>query len=51
LGLATCYGIIQQCGGNISVRSAPGQGTTFKIYLPQAVQPVEVPAAPDVTGE
>ena len=35
LGLSTVYGIIRQSGGNLSAFSAPGQGTTFRIHLPQ----------------
>lgn len=34
LGLSMAYGIIKQHGGEISATSVPGQGTTFKVFLP-----------------
>ena len=41
LGLATAYAIVAKHGGNLSVESKPGDGTTFTIDLPASP---EVPA-------
>jgi len=42
LGLSVSYGIVQEHGGNISVESKPGVGTTFRLELPLARKAVNV---------
>jgi two-component system NtrC family sensor kinase len=34
LGLSICYGIIKKLGGNLTVDSSVGLGTTFHVYIP-----------------
>jgi two-component system cell cycle sensor histidine kinase/response regulator CckA len=43
LGLALVYGVVQQSGGYIAVRSALLVGSTFEILLPAVQDPVDEP--------
>jgi len=36
LGLATVQRIVGQLGGRVSVRSHPGEGSSFSVHLPEA---------------
>jgi CheY-like chemotaxis protein len=55
LGLATCYGIVRGCQGQISLYSEVGHGSVFKVYLPEAIDASAADMGPaardaDLTG-
>ena len=47
LGLATVYGIAKRHKGGVAVESRPGQGSTFRVYLPHGVA---LPRQPDLVA-
>ena len=46
LGLAVVHGVVAEFGGAIDVRSAPGEGATFTLYLPACDDAADAPEAP-----
>ncbi|MES2118739.1 MAG: ATP-binding protein [Pseudomonadota bacterium] len=45
LGLSMCYGIVKKHDGDIAVRSTVGQGSTFRVTLPERQVGPDGPAA------
>jgi len=45
LGLSQVYGFAKQSGGDVHVKSEPGKGTTFTLFLPRSARPVADPAS------
>jgi len=46
LGLATVLGVVRAHHGGLTVRSEPGRGTTFRVFLPCAEVPARAAAPP-----
>ncbi len=52
LGLSQIFGLVGQMGGDVTIQSAPGKGTTVNLYLPRHSAPapaMPVEAAPVVS--
>ena len=51
LGLTVVYSNVKECGGYLDVKSAPGEGTTFKIYFPAHENGERGPERIDIRGD
>lgn len=51
LGLSTIYGFLQRSGGDIRVKSVPGQGTNMTVILPLCAAEPEEEETSDLSGE
>lgn len=55
LGLPMAFSVVKKAGGHIAVRSRPGEGTVFEVYMPETAEPDEVystviPSLPGAKG-
>ncbi len=51
LGLATVYGIVAQSGGEVTLETELGQGSTFNVYLPLCSGELTVSAKPSIPSQ
>ncbi len=53
LGLSVVYGVVKDMNGGLDIQSAPGEGTTFILYLPihgKAADPLRQPPPTELRG-
>jgi CheY-like chemotaxis protein len=50
LGLTMVHDFVRQCGGGLQIDSAPGAGTTIRMYLPTSREAAETEVGADVEG-
>jgi PAS domain S-box-containing protein len=51
LGLATAYSVVKKHGGHIEVESKLGQGSTFHMYLPAAINQTRTKSLPQLAAQ
>jgi CheY-like chemotaxis protein len=51
LGLSQVHGFVERAGGHMTIESAPGQGTTVRLFLPRAMGPAPLSDVTTPPGE